>query len=145
MVRWDDPIAFVTVHEAPGWNQGSGPYTWFKITFVKYVLAWEYPAIAVKLLAHALLTLGALLLVPRVARRFGWPYAAYVVAAIGIPLIGSSTFMGLGRYLLAALPCFAALAELVAERTSLRVALVGSSAVALAALTIGYSRNYYLS
>ena len=30
-VRFGDPVAFATVQEAPGWYQGSGPHTWFKV------------------------------------------------------------------------------------------------------------------
>jgi hypothetical protein len=33
-LRFGDPLAFLTVQAAPGWDQGSGPATWFKVTYL---------------------------------------------------------------------------------------------------------------
>ena len=37
-VRFGDPLAFLTVQGALGWDQGSGPATWFKVA---YLLDWQ--------------------------------------------------------------------------------------------------------
>jgi hypothetical protein len=108
-IRFGDPLAFATVQGAPGWNQGAGPHTWFKVGFfgTLYFGIWH---IAVLLVPQALASLAAVLLVRTVRRRFGWGYAAYTVVSLAIPLIGTKDFMGTGRYVLAAYPVIAAAA-----------------------------------
>jgi hypothetical protein len=108
-VRFGDPLAFATVQAAPGWNQGAGPYTWFKVPFIGTVLKGIWHD-AVLLVPQALAALAAVLLVRTVWRRFGWGYAAYTVVSLAIPLIGTKDFMGTGRYVLAAYPVIAAAA-----------------------------------
>jgi hypothetical protein len=111
-VRFDDPVAFATVQGAPGWNQGAGPFTWFKGPFVGTLVhgIWDD---AVLLVPQALACLAAVLLVRTVWRRFGWGYAAYTVVSLAIPIIGTKDFMGSGRYVLAAFPVMAAAAVVV--------------------------------
>jgi len=142
--RFGDPIAFVTVQSAPGWNQGGGPSTWFKRSFFALVLRGDVDYGA-RLVAQALLTLAVVVAVPFVVRRFGWGYGLYVLVAIGIPTLGSSTFQGLGRYCLAAFPCFALAGEWLAGRARARAPVLVGSALALVALTSLYARGYYLS
>ncbi|SOD97889.1 hypothetical protein [Blastococcus haudaquaticus] len=108
-VRFGDPVAFATVQGAPGWNQGAGPYTWFKVPFIGTLLKGIWHD-AVLLVPQALACLAAVLLVRTVWRRFGWGYAAYTVIALAIPIIGTKDFMGSGRYVLAAFPVLAAAA-----------------------------------
>ncbi len=143
-VRFGDPIAFVTVQSAPGWDQGEGPATWFKRSFFALVLRGEADYGA-RLVAQALLTLAVVVAVPFVVRRFGWGYGLYVLVAIGIPALGSSTFQGLGRYCLAAFPCFALAGAWLAERPRARAPALAGSALVLVALTSLYARGYYLS
>jgi hypothetical protein len=111
-VRFDDPVAFATVQGAPGWNQGAGPFTWFKGPFVGTLVhgIWDD---AVLLVPQALACLAAVLLLRTVWRRFGWGYAAYTVVSLAIPIIGTKDFMGSGRYVLAAFPVMAAAAVVV--------------------------------
>jgi hypothetical protein len=111
-VRFDDPVAFATVQGAPGWNQGAGPFTWFKGPFVGTLIhgIWDD---AVLLVPQALACLAAVLLMRTVWRRFGWGYAAYTVVSLAIPIIGTKDFMGSGRYVLAAFPVMAAAAVVV--------------------------------
>jgi hypothetical protein len=113
-VRFDDPLAFATVQAAPGWNQGAGPYTWFKVPFVGTLLKGIW-ADAVLLVPQALACLAAVLLIRTVWRRFGWGYAAYAVISLAIPLIGTKDFMGTGRYVLAAYPVLAAAAVVLTD------------------------------
>lgn len=143
-VRFGDPVAFVTVQSAPGWNQGEGPATWFKRSFFALVLRGDADYGA-RLVAQALLTVGVVVLVPFVVTRFGWGYGLYVLVAIGIPALGSSTFQGLGRYCLAAFPCFALAGDWLAGRPRARAPVLVGSVLALVALTSLYARGYYLS
>jgi hypothetical protein len=113
-VRFGDPFAFATVQAAPGWNQGAGPYTWFKVPFVGTLLKGIWGD-AVLLVPQALACLAAVLLIRTVWRRFGWGYAAYAVISLAIPLIGTKDFMGTGRYVLAAYPVLAAAAVVLTD------------------------------
>jgi hypothetical protein len=108
-VRFGDPVAFATVQGAPGWNQGGGPRTWFKVPFfgALYFGRWDDVILVVP---QALVGVAAVLLVRTVWRRFGWGYTAYTVVSLAIPLIGTKDFMGSGRYVLAAYPVIAAAA-----------------------------------
>jgi hypothetical protein len=108
-VRFGDPVAFATVQGAPGWNQGGGPRTWFKVPFfgALYFGRWDDVLLVVP---QALVAVAAVLLVRTVWRRFGWGYTAYTVVSLAIPLIGTKDFMGSGRYVLAAYPVLAAAA-----------------------------------
>ena len=49
------------------------------------------------LTVQALAGLGAVLLLGRVWRRFGWGYTVYCVIVLVIPIVGTKDFMGLGR------------------------------------------------
>ncbi|HSH22825.1 MAG TPA: hypothetical protein VK975_02075 [Acidimicrobiales bacterium] len=58
-VRFGDPLAFAAVRGAPGWNQGSGPRTWFKVSF--FMQIFEVGRFDVtKLVLQALVTVVAL-------------------------------------------------------------------------------------
>ncbi|WP_369140499.1 hypothetical protein [Modestobacter versicolor] len=113
-VRFGDPLAFLAVQEAPGWNQGSGPYTWFKVVFIGTLVKGIWANIAL-LVPQALACLVAVLLLPTVWRRFGWGYAAFAFVTLAIPIIGTKDFMGAGRYVLSAYPVFAAAAVVLVE------------------------------
>lgn len=143
-VRFGDPLAFAAVQAAPGWEQAAGPRTWLKVAFVGELLHGPR-MVALRLLVQALLTLAALLLVPLVARRFGWGYAAFTLAVIALPAISTKDFQGMGRYLLAAFPCFALAGELLAARPRLRVGVVAASGLGLIFLTSMSARGYYLT
>ena len=73
-------------------------------------------------------------------------YAVYVLAVVGIPIIGTKDWQGTGRYLLAAFPVFAALAGwLLDDRVLLRRVLVTGSGLLLVFLTSAFARGYYLA
>lgn len=109
-----DPLAFLSVQAAPGWNQGSGPHTWLKFDFVGTILKGLWDNI-VLLVPQALACAAAVLLLRTTWRRFGWGYTAYAVVTLAIPIIGTKDFMGGGRYALAAFPVFAAAAVVLIE------------------------------
>ena len=143
-VRFGDPLAFAAAQAAPGWEQSAGPRTWFKIAFVGQLLRGD-PVVATRLAVQAALTVGALLLVPLVVRRFGWGYAAFCLAVVALPAISTKDFQGMGRYLLAAFPLFAVAGDLLDSRPRLRVAVVTVSAAGLVFLTSLSARGYYLT
>lgn len=145
-VRFGDPFAFSSVQRY--WDQPPGIITWGKGNLVANLLF--NPVSKARYLAgcvfQGLLTVGALLLVPRVARRFGWAYGALVLFCMGLPALGSKDFQGTGRYLLAAFPVFALGGEwLAAQPLRRRAFVLGASAVFLLLLTHLYARGYYVA
>ncbi len=143
-VRFGDPLAFAAVQGAPGWNQGSGLRTWFKVSFFEQVLRVG-PFEVTKLVLQAVVTVVALGLVPSIRRRFGWGYAVFTFAVVALPALSTKDFMGMGRYLLAAFPCFAAGGDLLVQRPRLRLAVLGGSTFGLLFLASLAARGYYLS
>jgi len=143
--KFGDPFAFITVQSA--WGQESGPHTWLKIRFFQDLRGLPHRNLlaSVSYLAHPVLTLGALALVPRVFRRFGYGYGVYALLMVLVPAVSTKNFFGMGRYLLAAFPCFAVAGEGLAERPRLAAAVYGVCALGLVILTAAYSQGRYLS
>jgi hypothetical protein len=143
-LRFGDPLAFLTVQGAPGWDQPSGPVTWFKVT---YLLAVAHRLPVLLLTAQALAGLVAVLLLPRVWQRFGWGYTVYCLIALAVPIVGTKDFMGLGRYVLAVFPVFAAAGDALAGSRYRwhRPAVLASSAVLLVVATALFARGVEVS
>jgi hypothetical protein len=143
-LRFGDPLAFLTVQGAPGWDQPSGPATWFKVT---YLLAVAHRLPVLLLTGQALAGLGAVLLLGRVWSRFGWGYTVYTVIVLGIPIVGTKDFMGLGRYVLAAFPVFAAAGDALAGSRYRwhRPAVLGLSAALLIVATALFAQGVEVS
>ncbi len=160
-VRFGHPFAFEEVQKAPGWDQGAGPHTWFKITWLQQLhrlpgttrewLAHGDPVVHEKMLyGYGVLLQGVLvaafLVLAWVAwRRMGWGYGVYCFALLAIPLVGTKDFQGSGRYLLAAFPCFVAAATVLVERRALRWGCWSASAAVLLGWTFAFGRGYYVS
>ncbi len=160
-VRFGHPFAFEEVQKAPGWDQGAGPRTWFKITWLQQLhrlpgttrewLAHGDPVVHEKMLyGYGVLLQGALVGVFLVLawlawRRLGWGYGVYSFALLAIPLVGTKDFQGSGRYLLAAFPCFVAAATVLVERRALRWGCWSASATVLLGWTFAFGRGYYVS
>jgi hypothetical protein len=145
-LEFGNPLAFVEVESAPGWNQGVGPRTWFKVIYLGTLIKGPY-SIALLLTLQALACLAAVLLLRRVWRRFGWGYLAYSVVVLAIPIIGTKDFMGTGRYVLAAFPVIAAAGDYLAttERRWLRPVALVVCGVLLVVLTTLYGRGIAVS
>lgn len=143
--RFGDPFAFITVQSA--WGQESGPHTWLKVRFFEDLrgLPHRHVLASVSYLSHPVLTAGALALVPRVFRRFGYGYGTYTLLMILVPALSTKNFFGMSRYLLAAFPCFAVVGELLIERPKLAAVVYPVCAVGLVVLTAAYSQGRYLS
>ncbi|MGD9798463.1 MAG: mannosyltransferase family protein [Acidimicrobiia bacterium] len=142
--RFGSPLAFVEQTGVPGWDQAAGPRTWFKIRFMEEMLDTT-GAIRLRNLAHLAAFATALAFTPRVVRRFGWAYGAYVALVLVVPGLSSKNFLGLGRYALAAFPAFAAAGDLLAGRPRLRVVALTGSAACLVVTTSLFARGFYLS
>ena len=114
---------------------------------VTYLLAVAHRLPVLLLTAQALAGLVAVLLLRRVWQRFGWGYTVYCVIALGIPIIGTKDFMGLGRYILAAFPVFAAAGDVLASSRYRwhRPAVLGLSTVLLLVATVLFARGVEVS
>jgi Gpi18-like mannosyltransferase len=144
-VRFGDPFAFASVQGARGWDQAPGPRTWFKVEFFEHLTGGDH-WFAVRLILQAAATIVVLAFVPAVVRRFGWAYGAYVLLIVGIPLVGTGDFQGMGRYLISAFPVFAVAGErLAGSPVAARVATLASSGALLVVLTSFFARGYYLT
>ena len=157
-----NPLAFQTVQQAPGWDQGTGPRTWLKVAFLERlgqlpgdvqswldpnggIDAWKNTLYTVGLLVQALLILTFTALLVVVWRRIGWGYAVYAAAVLAVPLLGSKDFQGVGRYLLPAFPCVAAAALLLVDRPTLRRIWVPVSLMLSCSFAFAFARGYYVA
>jgi hypothetical protein len=149
--RFDEPLAFARVQNANGWARGLNAETFFKHDFFRHYLhghALGIPDFIVGV--NGFVTMLLLALVPLVIRRLGWAYGLYSLAVILVPASSSREFIAMGRHALAAFPCFAVGAALLAGagRARFRPALAaawlipsGAAAVAMCSL---FARWYLL-
>ncbi|HUP86754.1 MAG TPA: hypothetical protein VM143_13910 [Acidimicrobiales bacterium] len=112
-VRFDEPFAFAEVGGAAGWWKGTGWEVFLKIHLFRLLDAFGLNIVTFWLVAQGLFGVVALAAVPAVVRRFGWAYGAYVLVSVGIAFAETRDFIGMGRYVLPALPAFAAVADVV--------------------------------
>jgi hypothetical protein len=145
-VEFGNPLAFVEVESAPGWNQGVGPRTWFKVAYVELLLHGRMRMFALLSVA-AVACLCAVLMLRRVWRRFGWGYTAYAVVVLLIAILGTKDFLGTGRYVLAVFPVMAAGGDFLAssERRWLRPVALGTSTALLVVLTYFFGHSVEVS
>jgi hypothetical protein len=144
-VRFGDPLLWEDIQSVPGWDQGSGPATWFKVFLLEQMVGDANSPFTWSKVAQGLLALGIVVLVPWIARRFGWAYAAFTLGAVMLPIIGTKDFMGTGRYVLVAFPAFALVGEWLSERRSMRLTWLVSSGLLLIFLTTLFARGHYLA
>jgi hypothetical protein len=144
-VRFGDPLLWEHIQSVPGWDQGSGPHTWFKVFLINQMVSDASSPFTWSKAAQGLVAVGMLLLIPRVARRFGWGYALFSLGVVLLPIVGTKDFMGTGRYLLVAFPIFAVVGEWLAQRGRLRLGVLAGSALLLVFLTSLFARGHYLA
>lgn len=144
-VRFGNPLLWEDIQSVPGWDQGSGPQTWFKLFLIDQITGDASSPFTWSKLAQGVLALGLLALVPTVARRFGWAYAAFTAGVLLLPIIGTKDFMGTGRYLLVAFPVFAVVGEWLAERPRVRTPVLIACGALLIFLTTLFARGHYLA
>ena len=143
-LRFDNPLAFVAAQSA--WDQGTGLEVWIKAAFFRDLTTMSPQAI-LKLAVPGVALLVAIALLPRVKRRFGWGYLTYAAVVLGLPLLGSRDFLGVGRYLFAAFPVVAVAGELLAglRPAWLRPALLLASAAGLLAGAAAYGAGLLIA
>lgn len=160
-IRFGHPLAFDEVQRAPGWDQGSGPRTWFKVTwfqqiknFPRWFIEWiqdgdtatfEKLQYAATVILQGLFVLGFLVLAWLVWKKFGWGYGLYCFSMLGIAIVGTKDFQGTGRYLLSLFPCFLVLGGLLADRRGLRWAWWSTSGIVLLVCAFAFGRGYYVA
>ena len=90
----------------------------------------------------------------RIDSLIGWADGAYVLVAVGLAFVTTRDFIGMGRYVLAAVPSFAALADvllrwsagaMVGLRRWLPSLVLGVNGVLLAWMVSLFARWYFLS
>ena len=153
-VRFDEPLAFTKVGGAAGWWKGTGWDVVAKVHLFRLLDSYGLNIVTFWLVVQGLFSLVALGSVPAVIRRFGWAYGAYVLVAVGIAFATTRDFIGMGRYVLAAFPAFAALADvllrwsagaMVGLRRWLPSLVLGVNGVLLAWMVSLFARWYFLS
>jgi hypothetical protein len=129
-IRFSSPFAFLETAGAAGWDQPAGFHTWFKIHWIKAM--WHGPwtnGHFGHLLINALATFVVVAFIPAVVRRLGWGYGIFAIVAVVLTAVSTKDFVGMGRYTLAAFPCFAVAADILSRRPWLaRVALTACAA-----------------
>jgi hypothetical protein len=141
--RFGTPFAFIDAQA--GWEQAPGWESWLKVHWFHAVFQGGNREVAVRLSVHALLTLGALVLLGPTYRRLGWGYGAYCAVIVGIPTVTTKDFMGMGRYLLSAFPLFLTFALLLREHPRVRGGLYAVGAVSLVFLAAWFGLDHYIS
>jgi hypothetical protein len=144
-VRFGDALLWQHIQSVPGWDQGSGPHTWFKLFLVDQMFSDASSPFTWSKVAQGLLALGLLALVPSIARKFGWAYAVYTAGVLLLPILGTKDFMGTGRYLVVAFPAFAIVGAWLSDRPKLKVPILAASALLLAFLTSLFARGHYIA
>ncbi len=134
------PIAFIEAQA--GWHQDPGIRTWLKLGWFQTV---HEPHVIGFAIPHALLALLFTALSVPTARKLGWGYGLYVLLAMGMPLVSSYAWVGLGRYALAAFPGFLTLADLLSTRPRTRWAFLGASALLLVFSASKFAAARYVS
>jgi hypothetical protein len=145
-VRFDRPFAFLDTAGAPGWDQPPGFHTWFKVHFFKALEHGPWIGGHVgHLLVNFLATVVVAAFIPSVFRRLGVGYGVFVVIAVVVTALSTKDFVGMGRYTLAAFPCFAVAAEILSRRPWLARGVLAVSAVGLLLLAELHARGTIIS
>jgi len=145
-LRFGRPFAFLDVAGARGWDQPPGFHTWFKVHWFKAM--WHGPwnnGHFGHLMINAVATVITAALIPAVFRRFGRGYGLYVTIAVVATAISTKDFVGMGRYSLAAFPCFAVAADILYRRPLLAKAVLAASGLSLLVLTELHARGTLIS
>jgi Gpi18-like mannosyltransferase len=140
-----DPLAFAHTQAAPGWDHTPELRTWLKITWFETVSTTQSRWVALRLVGHMLLAVYALVLAVPTRKYLGWGYAVYIAAAVGIPAISSKDMHGLGRYVIAAFPCFVTLALMMRGSRRLPVLWVAVSSVVLLLLAAAFGATAFVA
>lgn len=140
-VHFGTPTAFVEAQA--GWGQTPGLHNWLKIDF--FSQGYWHRSMGRYAVPNALLALLFVALCLPMRRRLGWGYTVYSALAMGIPFLSSRLFVGLGRYAIAAFPCFLMLASVLEARPRARRAWLVASALLLGFLLARFTVGRYVA
>ena len=145
-IRFSRPFAFLDTAGARGWDQPPGFHTWFKVHWVKAMWhgPWDNGHFG-HLMANFLATAVVAAFIPAVFRRLGLGYGIFVAIAVVATAVSTKDFVGMGRYTLAAFPCFAVAADTLSRRPRLARATLAFSAAALVMLAELHARGTIVS
>lgn len=143
--RFGDPLAFAHVQSAPGWDNLEGARSYLKIPLVEMIIHKPTDSGTYVRLLHGAIAIGAIACAIPIWRHLSKGYALYVATAIGLPLLSSKDFMGLGRYAIAAFPVFVMLALLLERRPRMRRIVTAASALALLFLTVAFAADNFVA
>ncbi|WCO65898.1 hypothetical protein PO878_15450 [Iamia majanohamensis] len=141
-VRFGAPLLFVTNQRT---YHPEGVPLLKAAFFVRWREVAETPTYTITITVQAAIALAVLLSVPAVARRFGFAYGLYVAVLVAIPTVSTGDFMGTGRYLMAAFPCFALAGERLAPHARARVLVPLACALAMVGMSAAFARSVYLT
>ena len=145
-IRFSRPLAFLETAGARGWDQPPGFHTWLKVDFFRAM--WHGPWTNGHV-GHLMINVAATLVVgafiPSVFRKLGLGYGVFVVVAVVVTAISTKDFVGMGRYSLAAFPCFAVAADTLSLRPWAARASLAISALGLVMLAQLHARGTIVS
>ncbi|MCY1074562.1 mannosyltransferase family protein [Archangium lansingense] len=144
-LSFGEPLGFAKAQAAPGWDHVPGWDTWLKMGFFRVMASSIIFARKAQFALHALLTFGALALAWPMRRHLGWGYSVYVVMVLAIPALNMKDFWGMGRYVLAAYPCFLELAVLLENRPRVRAAALLASLSLFCTLALAFGRGAWVA
>ena len=145
-VRFGRPLAFLEAGSARGWDQPPGLRTWLKLRWFGTMAHGPWGnGHAGHLLINAAAAVVAAALVPRVFRQLGVGYGVFAFVAVVLTSVATKDFVGMGRYTLAAFPCFGVAAGILVQRPMLKRVVVVGSAVGLIILAQLHARGTLVS
>ena len=143
-IRFGSALLFLDVQADWAHGPAAGATSWLKFDSVGYLVSHPWLALGTSA-ANAVVVCAVLVSIPFVGRRFGWGYGLYQAALVVMVVIGSSDFVGTGRYVLGAFPAAVLAGEWLALRRRAAVAWLVTSAVLLGLVAVLYTRGFYLS
>ena len=144
-VRFGKPFAFASVQGAPGWDQGAGPSTWFKMAFFAELRRDPFGPASLGLMLQLTLAVLTLCALPTIARRLGRAYALFVFLVVALPMIATKDFQGIGRYLLPAFPATVVAATFIARRPYRCVAVAAAGLPVVLLFASWFAKGNYLA
>jgi hypothetical protein len=142
--RFDEPLAFVQVETAEGWGRQLNLRTLAMNDYFALVRSYGFNLVTNALTVQGIATAAVLATVPATIRRLGWSYATYTLLAVAVPLLSSSDFFGMGRYVLVAFPAFGVLGAWLARTPAWTRTLVLLCSGALMLLYASLFARWYL-
>lgn len=144
--RFGEPLAFVKVETAEGWNRKLDVRALTMLDYFRLLRSYGLNIVTFALTVQGVFSVAAVAAIPSIIRRLGWGYGSYTILAVGVPLLSSSNFFGMGRYVLVAFPAFAVAAAVLCPRKPHTVsAVLAVNALSLLFFSSLFARWYLLA